>query len=146
MGQLRETIWAVSDKTIFFSELVNRLQQYVTQIQKMTDVQIESEIAPVTDFELSSMQTINFYRIMQEAMNNAMKYSDSEVVIFKIYTSAENIIMEVTDKGKGFDLSRAKYGSGINGMRHRAEEVNAKLELITASEQGTTARVLIPKS
>lgn len=144
MSQLRETIWMVSDKSIFYSELLVRVEQYVEQINKLTTVNIKFDQEEFMDFELGPIQTINFYRIIQEAINNALKYAKANTIIVKT-SGNENLKLRISicDDGSGFDPSSAKKGTGIQGMEKRAKEGAASFS-IHSSENGTIISFSLP--
>lgn len=137
MSQLRETIWMVSDKSIFYSELLVRVEQYVEQINSLSLVEIRFFQEELVDFELGPIQTINFYRIIQEGINNALKYAKATRVLIKA-NGGENpkLRISISDDGVGFDLSSAKKGTGLKGMEKRAEEGGANFQ-IASSKKGT---------
>lgn len=138
MTQLRETIWMVSDKSIFYSELLVRIQQYVLQIDGLSKEEIIFIQTEIEDFELGPIQTINFYRIVQESINNALKYSNADrIIITAGMDEAAKLRISVEDNGRGFDPENAKRGSGLMGMKERAEEVKAQLK-IESSSSGTS--------
>lgn len=137
MSQLRETIWMVSDKSIFYSELLVRIEQYVEQINSLTQVQIHFSQEDIHDFELGPIQTINFYRIVQEAINNALKYAKSKTISIKAAGLGNpKLKICIQDDGKGFDLEKVKKGTGIKGMEKRASEARATIN-ISSSPKGT---------
>lgn len=145
MSQLRETIWAVGDRTIFFSEFVGRVKQYTIQCSALTSINISCKVEDYSDFELNPVQTINLYRIIQEAINNALKYSEAREIAVHIHQVDEMIKISISDNGSGFDLSKPTYGTGLSGMKTRAEEANAHYSLSSTSGQGTSIELTISK-
>ena len=141
MSQLRETIWAVSDKTIFFSEFVTRMEQYTEQINELTAARISFSQDTISDFELNPVQTINYYRIVQEAINNAVKYSEADEIGVRIFFEEPNIVIEILDNGKGFDTKNTRFGTGLKGMKSRAKEVGGFLEINSIQKEGTSITI-----
>lgn len=85
------------------------------------------------------------YRIVQEALNNALKHSGATAVTVRIVTSAERTEIEVADNGKGFDpdaVSRDR-GMGLVGMQERAEKLGGSLSIQSAPGQGTRVTVWV---
>ena len=74
------------------------------------------------------------YRIVQEAVSNAVKYASSARIQVKLALENKNLSILVTDDGKGFDMSK-------NTIWQRAETIGAKVELISAPGEGTRLRV-----
>ncbi|UTW65237.1 sensor histidine kinase [bacterium SCSIO 12643] len=142
MTQLRETIWAVSDQTIFFSEFVLRVGQYIHQIDPMTETHISLVEHIQADFELHPVETINLYRIIQEAIHNTLKYAQASTISVDINSKSSETKITISDDGIGFDASRLKGGNGLHNMKSRAQEVNAKFT-IHSSNEGTIITIVL---
>lgn len=146
MSQLRETIWAVGDNAIFFSELKQRIEQYIGQAQKLSSQAIQFEDHSQADFELNATETINLFRIVQESINNAIKYSQASHLQVKIKGEAAHLRISISDNGIGFDPKESqRLGSGLKGLHSRAEEINARIEIEAAKGKGATISILWSK-
>jgi len=90
----------------------------------------------------------SIYRIIQEALNNVVKYASVQSVNVNIWTNATNINLQIMDQGIGFDpgilLDPKKKSSGISGMRERANLLGGTLEIESSPGSGTTISVSIP--
>ena len=84
------------------------------------------------------------YRLVQEALANAVKHAQATRVVVTIRESAEAIEIEVRDDGRGFDEDQPTHGFGLIGMRERVELVGGSLTLETAEGLGTKVRVSLP--
>lgn len=88
---------------------------------------------------LPLLEKITFYRIAQEALNNIAKHADADQVTVALTSRPEEIELNITDNGQGFepsqDIRMDHYGLRI--MRERADEVGAKLEITSQTNQGT---------
>jgi len=140
MMQLREAIWAVGDKTIYYSEFAARVEQYLTQADKLTSIDLLFQNDSNRDFELNALQTINYYRLMQEAVNNAVKYSQASQIKVRLHQEQGYQYLTITDNGEGFDSTRSKNGSGLNGMRNRAEEAGGSCAINSSLQEGTVVQ------
>lgn len=92
---------------------------------------------------IDSKQKITIYRILQEAMTNILKYSNSKDVIVAINQIHNNLIFVVKDNGCGFDVSSAK-GIGLISMRERLSEIGGNLKIDSEKDVGTTIHATIP--
>ncbi|MCB0762528.1 MAG: hypothetical protein KDC12_13460, partial [Flavobacteriales bacterium] len=138
MNQLREAIWAVSSKAIFYSELKQRVERYIEQVDAIATCGISCINSCNADFELSSTQTINMFRIIQEGVNNALKYSAASQIIVRFENNEHQVIVSISDNGCGFDPEQSsKLGSGLKGMKSRAEEIGVELSINSSAESGT---------
>jgi signal transduction histidine kinase len=105
-----------------------------------------------TDFNerLDSLVEINIYRIVQEAINNAIKYADSSHILVSLSHSKNILSIVIDDDGKGFEPSKVKKvkngdgGMGMTFMRERIKYVEGRLFLNSELEQGTRVTLNIP--
>ena len=105
-----------------------------------------------TDFEdrLDSLAEINIYRIVQEAINNAIKYADSTHILVSLSHSKHILSIVVDDDGKGFDPSKVKSikngdgGMGMTFMKERIKYINGRLFLNSEIGKGTRVTLNIP--
>ncbi|WP_027137333.1 sensor histidine kinase [Gaetbulibacter saemankumensis] len=105
-----------------------------------------------TDFNnrLDSLVEINIYRIVQEAINNAIKYANSTHILVSI-SHRENILsIVIDDNGKGFEPSKVKKikkgdgGMGMTFMRERIKYIDGRLFLHSEVDKGTRVTLNIP--
>ncbi|MFL5729406.1 MAG: histidine kinase [Cytophagaceae bacterium] len=103
----------------------------------------QTESSPV-NFDVS----IGLYRIAQEGLNNAIKYSGASKARVSVLQYKDRINMEISDEGKGFVLndyySDSRERKGIKNMRERAKLLNGNFTLESVLNKGTTITVEIP--
>ncbi|WP_258105004.1 response regulator [Marinoscillum sp. MHG1-6] len=83
------------------------------------------------------------YRILQEAINNSMKYSGATKISIRIFEEDRLMKLLFTDNGKGFDVDHVKLGNGVRNMRDRARNCNGIFE-IKSNQHGTIVSVQLP--
>ena len=91
--------------------------------------------------KLESGLGISAYRIMQEALSNAVKHARASEVSVALAMRPDSLQMEVADNGRGFDPGQASNGIGIVGMRERVYAFNGSIRIDSSVGGGT--RVLI---
>lgn len=84
------------------------------------------------------------YRIGQEAMNNIRKHSQPQRIDIVLDFAEQELALEVTDKGQGFDLSTTEEGVGLGSMRERAELQGGTFRIQSEPGSGTTIKVTLP--
>ncbi|MFL1011446.1 ATP-binding protein [Flavisericum labens] len=105
-----------------------------------------------TDFNqrLDSLAEINIYRIVQEAINNAIKYADSTHIVVSLSHSENIISIVIDDNGKGFEPEKVKKikngdgGMGMTFMRERINYIGGRLFLNSELGKGTRVTLNIP--
>ncbi|NVO19875.1 MAG: hypothetical protein HXX13_09245 [Bacteroidetes bacterium] len=141
IADLRETIWASRKEIIHFDELADKLKLYAQhQLAHSTNLKMEIRDQITDKPVLSSIEALNIYRIFQEAINNALKYSDTGKIILSIDTNSKfQYNITLADEGKGFDVSETFPGHyGIDNMRERASQISAILDINSQINKGTT--------
>ncbi len=92
----------------------------------------------------ASDQETALYRIVQEALTNAIKHGHAQRALVKVRAFDGVLSASVRDDGAGFDPASPKTGFGLTSMRERAELVDGTIEITSAPDAGTTVIVTIP--
>jgi two-component system, NarL family, sensor histidine kinase DegS len=127
------------------------LNVFVREIGKLTDTRLSYHVSGEMSRRLPQQVENNMFRIVQEAINNALKYASATAIeVFFDQTETE-VIVRVTDNGKGFEekLLRTRSlniesGRGFFNMFERSEYINAKLEIRSQPGSGTTVTLTVP--
>ena len=104
---------------------------------------------------LSMKQTINIFRIIQEALNNIEKHAKASIVSIIITIIQNNnqkmLKVYITDNGTGFNSEKLlkatalQYGHiGISNMRNRAKDINARFSISSEINSGTEIKLEVP--
>lgn len=99
---------------------------------------------------LSADEELLIYRIIQEAVRNIWKHSEASHAEILIKNDEEDMIIEIKDNGKGFDMMQSdkmlKSGKlGLMGMKERAHLLGGGLEIFSERNKGTKVLLTIPK-
>lgn len=91
---------------------------------------------------LGTAEEQGLFRIVQEALNNVVKHSNTSQASIRLHL-AEPFWIEVEDQGQGFDLAQALDGSsvGLKSMYERAAEIGWALKVISSPGSGTRVRM-----
>ena len=145
--ELRDTIWAMNKSNITFEDLQSRIINFIDNA-KMTSEQtkftfiIDETVNKESTF--SSVQGMNIYRIIQEAVNNSIKYANASEVKVMI-SENKGFHIKITDDGIGFAEDQVELGNGINNMKKRARDLNGSFAISSSIKKGTAITVIIPE-
>jgi len=109
--------------------------------------QIRSEfISENFTIGMNSQQSLVFFRIFQEALNNVAKHSKATLVKIHLSNKSGKLILEICDNGIGFDqqLPVRQDSYGMIGMKERVILLEGKLDITSEVGHGTCVRVEIP--
>ncbi|MCG8579395.1 MAG: PAS domain-containing protein [Bacteroidales bacterium] len=80
---------------------------------------------------------MTIYRIVQEAVNNVIKYAKANECTIQLLKRDDLVTLTIEDDGVGFDIKRTNDTFGLNSMRTRAEAIGAYLEIESSPGRGT---------
>jgi len=142
--QLRDTIWAMNRNQITSDDLHARILSYIEKAQTANPtIQFKVDHAVTTLLTFTSVEGAHLFRVMQEAINNAIKYADASNI--SIFASIKNneLIIEIKDNGKGFDITKVTLGNGLSNMEKRVQEIGGKI-FIHSDKKGTSIKIIKP--
>jgi len=107
---------------------------------------IESHLVADGRPPLTILQEEAAYRIVIEALNNALKHANAACVTVCIQSGEGQTHISIADNGKGFVPERAAIagGMGLNSMKERAERLGGRLDILSVLGQGTTVTLGVP--
>ena len=89
-------------------------------------------------------ESVELLRVLQEALTNARRHSGARNVEVRLGTEDGEILAEVSDNGRGFDMASVRAGVGLSAMRERIEGVGGTLTIYSRPDEGTRVVVSIP--
>lgn len=95
--------------------------------------------------DLSSSRQIILFRIIQEAIQNALKHSNCSELIILLIKKDKNIEITISDNGKGFHTHTPVKGMGLSNMRYRTRLLGGNIEYKSAPEN-TSVIIHIPEN
>lgn len=85
------------------------------------------------------------YRIVQEALTNVARHAKVDRVSVSVHAESNALIIEVEDRGAGFDVDRVTLtSSGVSGMRERALSLDGRLLVQSKLGEGTCVMAELP--
>lgn len=142
--ELRDTIWAMNHNSIGFDDLRARMLNFVEQARAASDgVDFNFTIDPKLDpMQLTSVAGMNIYRTVQEAVHNAVKYSEADEIAIAADWADGEIRITITDNGIGFDKEQTGRGNGLPNMEKRMESIGGVFSLHSEKQKGTQVVLL----
>lgn len=96
--------------------------------------------------DLSPFVKSQIYRVIQEALNNAVKYSDASEVKVDLKQEGGIISLNLEDNGKGFKVEEVLNGNGLQNITHRVKRSNGLVNIDSKMGHGTRLTVKMPIS
>ncbi len=116
--------------------LVKTIESLVISTQKRSTAQISMSVSP-SFFINDSEKALQLYRIIQEAVGNAVSHSGAQEISISLSRDEHAVVVIVRDNGKGIQKKETNdSGMGLNIMKYRASVVMGELS-IKSNNQGT---------
>lgn len=146
MVDLRNTVWLINKDERTLEEITDRLQGQLRPLKQYFSTDIQINLSGDTQCTLPPEHALHLFRILQEAVNNALKHADADTI--RIWLESQPGVLNITveDDGKGLPTTQASGtgGFGLRTMRERAESLHGKLALHSAPGQGTRVELQLP--
>ncbi|GAB7255843.1 sensor histidine kinase [Polaribacter sp. OB-PA-B3] len=130
--------------------IVPAINKLTRELSKLTGKEILFFNKTDFNLRLDSLTEINLYRIVQEAVNNAIKYAASSYILVTISHSNRILSIVIDDDGKGFEANKIKKvkdgdgGMGMTFMKERIKYIDGRLFISSQPNEGTRITLNIP--
>ena len=140
--ELRDTIWAMNTSEISFEDLKIRIYNFIEKAKDARNTinfsfEMDRKLEP---FKLSSVQGMNIYRTIQEAINNSLKHANPNNVSIQVTQESNKIKITISDDGMGFNETENFDGNGLGNMEKRIREIGGAFA-IKSNHNGTVIEI-----
>ncbi|HEY7063384.1 MAG TPA: GAF domain-containing protein [Chloroflexota bacterium] len=143
LAEMRALIFELRPESLEREGLVAALEKQTAAVRARHGRVVQATLPEEPDVPLPVKDAL--YRIAQEALQNTTKHARPRAVQVALEVGAEELVLCVSDDGKGFDPTEAFPGHlGLHSMRERATAVGAALEVESAPGVGTRIVARVP--
>ncbi len=140
VSQLSDTIWVLKKDVIILTSICDRIKLLINRIQKsFPDIEFNVTEDIDNDIEFSASHAYHLYRIIQEAINNALKHSRCSRIDIDV-KSSNDWYVTIADDGVGISESNNEIkegGNGLANMQARGAEVGWIIQWQPNENKGT---------
>ena len=125
--------------------IVAASNSFCSELAKQQKVEIEFKHAGIPRLVPKEI-SLCVFRVLQEALQNAVKYSGVRNFRVELYGTSEEILLTVSDNGSGFDQQNAirQRGLGLVSMRERVQLLSGEFSITSQPGGGTTVCARVP--
>ncbi len=125
------------------------LKLFISEVAKYSNTEMVFHNADRIDDRFTQRIENSIFRIVQEAVNNAVKYAQASKIEVKLFMQDELLGVTITDNGIGFEPAKIKSNktdshSGFYNLYERSDYINGTLEIDSVLGKGTTVSLLVP--
>src|SRR5262249_42301221 len=100
--------------------------------------------ATATTVSVSAPAAAQLYRIVQEALHNAVEHGRARKIEIDLGVEREKMVLTIRDDGEGFDGSASSNGMGLRIMQYRAQCIGGSCEIRSNCGEGTIVTCCVP--
>lgn len=136
----RDFIWTIDPVQDTFYDVAIYLKDFGDEMFDKTgiDFRISGILKELENIRLPMKWRRHLILIFKEAMNNVLKHAECKNVMFDIRLNHNKLEITLSDDGVGCDLGKISSGLGLNNMKHRAELIQGRINIIPNDRKGTT--------
>jgi signal transduction histidine kinase len=148
--EIRDMLFTLRPLVLESQGLSAALEQLCQKTLETHGQHVVARVGPDVESVLDSHQQGVIFYIVEEAVGNARKHAEAELISVDVHRRNDVMVVEIADNGVGFDADavNANYdqrGSlGMVNMRERAELLNGTLRIESAEGQGTKITIMFP--
>ena len=144
INEIRSISKRLSAPTLGNILLKDSIKELVASINLINRLAISYLCQGLDQCQVSQDLHLAIYRIVQEGLNNILKYSNAQVARIELIKYDRELCVKIWDDGKGFDPTAHRAGIGLTNMKTRAENLNGRFRLTTAPNKGCTIEICFP--
>lgn len=145
LEEVRSISRALYPVTLTKLGLTDSIEQLLLELDEETNLFVSIEIDDVnTNFD--EIQSLNFYRFIQEALSNVLRHASAKTLIVNILKQSDGIKVLIKDNGCGFETNDKmnQNSLGIKTMAERINMLKGSLSIKSQKLAGTSLLVKIP--
>ena len=125
--------------------LATAVKSFCREVSEQSGAVVEYTARDIPD-SLPREVSLSLFRVVQEALHNAAKYSGQKHFEVHLQGTLGQVELEVCDRGVGFDVASAKNATGLGlvSMRERVHLLNGTIKIYSKPNVGTRIHVRVP--
>ncbi|QRM91050.1 histidine kinase [Lacinutrix sp. WUR7] len=124
----------------FEKSISNELDRLKRMKFTSAELIVKGNAIPITN----KKHEIIMFRILQEFLSNSVKYSEAKNLKIILDYQNNNLLIQASDDGKGFDVDTVAKGAGLLNMKSRAALINATFNLTSEIGEGVMLTINYP--
>jgi PAS domain S-box-containing protein len=140
--EIRRLSHSLTPPSLIEKSLKESIEDMIKLIPFVKGEYIKLVIAGLDENILSNGLKVTIYRIIQEQLNNILKYSSASVIEIRLTQNRYNLTLLIEDNGQGFDVKAKRNGIGLANIMSRAELYHGQAVIESSPGAGCTVMVI----
>lgn len=143
ISDLKTTSYDLMPRVLQSHGLLIALEDFCEMMSRGIETEIEFNVQGELH-ELDKQTELNIYRIVQEIVNNAIKYANASIIQVMVRITKSLLTIEITDDGIGFDheeIMKKSGGIGLKNISSRVELLKGSIVCSSIQNKGTSFNI-----
>jgi len=142
---MSDIVWAVNPKRDQLRDLTQRMRRFADDIFGAREIEFHFHAPEESrDLKVGADLRREVFLIFKESINNLVRHSGCTAANVELQIERGWLVLELSDNGRGCDLTRASDGHGLDSMRLRAKKLGGSLEVVSPNGHGTSVTLRVP--
>lgn len=144
ISEMRRVAHSMMPETLVRFGLIDALSDFCEGISESGKLKVTMQSFGFEN-RLDSQVEVVLYRVVQELLNNVLKYADASEAQVQLTWVENNVSVTVEDNGKGFDVKNLEQnkGAGLRNVQARVDYLNGTLDIQSKPGEGTSVLIEI---
>ncbi len=145
MDGMREVLWLAGAREEAGPELAGQLRRLIERLLGGYNVSWRSPLESLpTNWSPATRREL--FLFIKESLANIVHHAQTKQVEIAIIIADNNLIVEINDKGVGFNQDIVRHGVGLQSLHARADNLGGRLIITSQPGQGTKIQLTVPIS
>jgi len=136
INDIRELSASIKPPSFSETTLKKAIEKLTLDISRVKQIGFTIEFDNFGESSLNNEQKILVYRIVQEQLNNIVKYAKAQHVSISVRRKEDDFLVSITDDGEGFNPSAVTTGIGLNNIRTRLQPYLGEMVIESSPGRG----------
>jgi PAS domain S-box-containing protein len=125
--------------------MINSIKNLIADLTATQPMKIEFHDEGIDEEELSEKIQMTILRIVQEQLNNILKHAKGTQAVICLKRQENQIILLISDNGRGCDVQKQNNGVGLINIRSRVELFHGTVDILSKPGYGYELKVVLPR-
>ena len=144
INEIRQLSRSLMNPSIGDLGLIDSIHDLIENINLTRKLHVSLQSKSEIEDLLDKNQKLTIFRIIQEALNNAIKHAKATKVSIKILYNTTMVEVVIEDNGIGFNLQKVKKGAGLKNIQNRIYLINGTHNIESAPSKGSKIIINFP--
>jgi signal transduction histidine kinase len=144
LGEARRSVLALRPRSLEAIPIRSALEDLFTRMTSGSELRTTVETVGAEPPLCAEWKEV-LLRVAQESLTNAIKHARARTFKATLTGSPDEVQLDFTDDGSGFNLKKRHDGFGLQGMKERIDGIGGKFTLSSTEGQGTRIRIILKK-